>query len=120
MKQSDKKDLETVEGLLNDARQVPVDLPPGLTARVLMDAERVQLALSANQPSGWSFHRLLDAIGGWPALSGLAAASCIGFWIGISPLEGIVDPANLFFGQGTETYDGTAELTGFGWDILEG
>lgn len=69
--------------------------PPNadLRARVLSDAQQVQAgfgAVAAPSRAGlWL--RLMDALGGWPAVSGLAAATVAGVWIGIAPPSSIED-----------------------------
>jgi hypothetical protein len=115
MTRIDNGDMERVEMLLQHAKDAQVTLPPGLAGRVMADAERIQPARSF-RPG----RRLLEALGGWPALGGLAVASSVGFWIGISPPEGMVDPAILLQDSAGDGYDDTAELSGFGWDLDEG
>ena len=65
--------------------------------------------------------RIARAFGGWPALGGLAAATCAGFWIGFSPPAAIPDAGSLLLGGEDITLDDSmADLSGFGWDIEEG
>ena len=123
MTQHDNSELKAVEALLAEAARKPDELPPGLAARVLADARRVQSPAPAARPrpAGGAFARFLQALGGWPTLSGLAAATCAGFWIGIDPPAGVPDAAVMLWGG--EEYansDEAAELTGFGWDLEEG
>ncbi len=71
-----------------------------LMARVLTDAEDVQpgnLLGAAQRPSLWS--RMSDAIGGWPAVSGLAAATVAGVWVGIAPPAQVEDLTASFIGD---------------------
>lgn len=64
-----------------------------MTARVLADAQTEQdnfAPLSrAKPPSLWFMMK--DALGGWPALSGLAAAMVAGVWIGVAPPNAVQD-----------------------------
>lgn len=73
----------------SDARAEP---SPDLMARVLESAQTVQAEQQAAQgasqsPSreegGW-WRALLQALGGWPSLSGVAVAGLAGVWIGVS------------------------------------
>jgi hypothetical protein len=89
--------------------------PPGaLVARVLADAE-------AARPGRRLGAALLRAIGGWPSVAGLAAASAAGLLIGYSAPEALpfLDPV------GTATADATYDLIdlapGYGaFEALEG
>lgn len=120
MTQNDKSEMKELGDFFAEIQDGSQDVPAHLTQRVLADAARVQPLQEQNQLRKRFGSRFLDAIGGWPAFGGLAAASCVGFWIGVSPPEGIIDPANLFLPTGVEAYNDPAELTGFGWDVLEG
>ena len=64
--------------------------------------------------------QILDTIGGWGGLSGLAMATCVGFAVGLSgpevfdtTLGGVLDLSNL--GGGSEF-----TTSAFGWDFEEG
>ena len=68
---------------------------PDLMARVLADAYDEQDLLAAKAlegeltvapaPRRGFLRNLLDAIGGWPAVAGLATATVAGIWIGYNP-----------------------------------
>jgi len=64
-----------------------------LTSRILADAQTVQEnfapAIITKTPSLWT--QLMDAVGGWPALSSLAAATVAGIWIGVAPPNSVQD-----------------------------
>ncbi|MEM9578291.1 MAG: hypothetical protein AAF999_14915 [Pseudomonadota bacterium] len=120
MTQSDDQKVQEVEWLLAEMRQAPPEVPSALSDRVLMDAQRLQPAAPQGQRWQKSFQALLEGFGGWPALGGLAAASYVGFWIGISPPEGAMDPAGFFLPLDSALNGDPAELTGFGWDVEEG
>ncbi|WP_050530396.1 hypothetical protein [Pseudaestuariivita atlantica] len=68
---------------------------PDLLARVLGDAEAVQegfvapVARPSAPPRVPFWQSVLDAIGGWPAAAGLAAAGVAGVWIGVAPPEAL-------------------------------
>ncbi|MBW6505840.1 MAG: dihydroorotate dehydrogenase [Rhodobacteraceae bacterium] len=89
--------------------EVP-DLPPGLLARVLADADAELAARSRAAPAPRPVLRLgimaelLALLGGWRAVSGLATATVAGVWIGFSGLSGLPDAATALFGMAaTET-----------------
>ena len=57
-----------------------------LMDRIMVDADRVLAAdiVAPVRPKQGLGAMLLDAIGGWPSLSGLAAATVAGVWIGVA------------------------------------
>ena len=68
----------------NDSRATP---SPDLLARVLSEAEGLQVAEPVPsapplRPSLWA--ALVAAVGGWPALSGVAMAGVAGVWLGVA------------------------------------
>jgi len=77
------------------ARSEAPPLPGGLAARMLGDAYEVQAGRAAMPPAGrrrrGAVPALLAAIGGWPAMGGLAAATAAGVWIGISPPAAVTE-----------------------------
>ncbi len=102
---------EELEKLLAEAaEQAP--LPSGqLLERIMADAEAV--AAQGETPAappvppaarqGRRRGRLLAALGGWPALAGLATAAVAGVWLGLAPppgLETIARGAQLPLGGG--------------------
>ena len=84
---------EFLEDLFAQARKQDPHPSDALLARVLADADGVQVgmqpALTAAPNSLWV--RILDALGGWPAVSGLAAATVAGVWIGVAPPSSVQD-----------------------------
>jgi len=77
-----------LDDLLAHARKSESAPDDDLVARVLADAEAVQAGFpgspAAGSPPGL-LARILDTLGGWPAVSGLAAATVAGVWIGVAP-----------------------------------
>ena len=123
MTQDSKHNDAGLDGLLARATATVPDIPDGLEARVLGDALRVQAEraepLRLRRQSALS--RILSSIGGWPAAGGLAAATCAGFWLGVSPPDGLPDAGSLILGGDVVAgYDDSAELSGFGWVPEEG
>ena len=84
------RDNAMLDDLFQAARQDtrPASATPELLARVLADAEKHQLEAPALAPvrgqSRGRWAQFLSAIGGWPSLTGLAAATVAGVWIGFA------------------------------------
>ena len=82
------------------ARRVDADLPAGLAARMLADADQVQAARQEVGQEGVTgatsrWRQLLALLGGWPAMGGLATACAAGVWLGIAPPDFLPDPVGL-------------------------
>ena len=82
----------------NDSRATP---SPDLLARVLSEAEGLQVAEPVPsapplRPSLWA--ALVAAVGGWPALSGVAMAGVAGVWFGV-PMLALVIAVAMFLTQ---------------------
>ena len=89
------------------ARPEPGD---ALMARIMADADRVQ-AERAAMPAPVRPQRrrgrlawLAAALGGWPAMAGLAAATVAGLWIGVSAPAGLTGIAQELIAGGDEAY----------------
>ena len=104
------KDLNDLEALFAKARQAPPAMPQALNMRILEDAAEVQAERRAagslkilQQVSEGSFAvfarrlwgQFSGAVGGWPTMGGLAAASAAGLWIGLAPPSFMPDPVLL-------------------------
>ncbi len=93
----DKHSERELDALLESLREdTAQDASPDLLARVLADAYEAQDGMAAAMPeepvvavpaprSRGLLRSLLDAIGGWPAVAGLATATVAGVWIGYNP-----------------------------------
>lgn len=81
-------DTELLDGLFKTARSdEQAAARPDLLARVLADAEALQPQfepLQRKAPKKSLFAQLSGALGGWPSLTGLAAAAVAGVWIGFT------------------------------------
>ncbi|MGC1504358.1 MAG: hypothetical protein WA782_09495 [Sulfitobacter sp.] len=113
MMDDDVKNTE-LEFLFQQARATPPQMPQGLMARVLADAEALQPA-----PERWGWQSWFSALGGLPGMGGLITASCVGFWLGVAPPTGMPDLAGTVLGI-ESTFDDDLDggtLTAFGWDI---
>ncbi len=92
-----------------------------LMARIRADGQALQpeaqgLAVAARAPEKVSFW---DMLGGWPALSGVAAAGVAGVWLGIAPPAGIEDIASDMFGN-TASVSFVAEYDDFLGELSDG
>ena len=87
------------------ARARDLDTAPSddLMARVLADAAAVQagfVAVSTQpMPTLGLWGQLREALGGWPSLGGLAAATVAGVWIGVAPPASVADVTAGFWGE---------------------
>lgn len=123
------RDDSFLDGYFAAARDGAPEPSPDLLARVLADAgaEQARQAAgtrdAAHRPGLWA--TMLAALGGWPALGGLATAGVAGLWLGISPpvalddslatlraMAGVEDTATGLWGESTDA------LTLFGLDAL--
>lgn len=101
---------DPLETFFEAARAAPAEPDAALMARVLADAGRVQAerrAAAVTRPlravPGWRA-TLAEAIGGWPAMAGLAAAMVAGIWIGVSPPAALAGIAQTVLGGASDAY----------------
>ena len=110
------RDLKALDDLFAQATDTQPDVPDALMAAVLRDAVDVQRSMRSAPPKGlWA--TLLEVIGGWPAVSGLAAAGITGLWIGVAPPVSLETAAAGLIGS-TQQVDlfGTDPLSQFAVD----
>ena len=84
---------DMLDDIFAQARATDVTPSDDLMARVLGDAADVQAEIVAPVlvPQEGLWTRMLDTIGGWPAVSSLAAATVAGVWIGVAPPATVQD-----------------------------
>ena len=83
-------DEKLLDDLFEEVVRDRVEPSDELMSRILADAEDLQPVAQVavvSPPTLWS--RAMASIGGWPALSGLAAAGVAGLWIGLTPPDSI-------------------------------
>jgi hypothetical protein len=92
-----------LDDLFAEAAQLKPSVPSDLMARVLIDADQIQPRprAAANQ-NVWN--ALVDMVGGWPVVGGLAMAGVAGIWIGVAPPMGLENMATAVIGS-THTVD---------------
>ena len=95
----ERRDID-LDGLFAAAKATPAPVSADLLSRVMEDALDAQLVNAATPPlpAHVQDHKIarfwrgvVEAIGGWPAVAGLATASVAGVWIGFSPALGVGD-----------------------------
>ncbi len=97
-------DDKILEAAFAQAR-VPDAMPSeALMDRIMMDADSVLADAMPvlERPRQGLGAMLLDAIGGWPSFSGLAAATVAGLWIGVAPPAALTDLSATYFGSTIE------------------
>lgn len=93
-----------LDDLLAQTAQIKPTVPSDLMARVLIDAAQVQPRNFAPPPQQTLWSAVLDMIGGWPAVGGIAMAGVAGLWIGVAPPVGLENMATTVLGS-TQTVD---------------
>ena len=91
----DRHQTDAIDELLAGARDA--DLPPGLMAQVLIDAETVAAArpaAPASRPWLAGLAGVLRDLGGWPSVAGLAAASAAGLAVGLAAPDMVLPPVS--------------------------
>ncbi|UYV36259.1 hypothetical protein N4R57_14685 [Rhodobacteraceae bacterium D3-12] len=116
---------DALDVFFDAARAAPEAASEALMARVMGDALAVQAAAaeSAVPDRGRRLNIVTGmwaALGGWPALGGLATATLAGVWIGFSPNLGVSDAmANALGNNDASSY--VFDLTSdFGFTFAEG
>lgn len=123
MKEDKGNKPDDVDALLQRAASEHAQVPDYLMTRVLNDAETEQARFTAQAQTSDAgfFAQLREAMGGWAGVSGLAAASCVGFWFGVNPPHSIPDAVDyLTADEAYSSYYETGDVSGFGWDLAGG
>lgn len=103
-----RKDLAEPSTALMDRIMADIDL-------VATDRETEKVP----NPGPGLWGRILDGIGGWPTLSGMATAGVVGIVFGISPPEAMSDFTTTVL-TGTSDFYLVDPYDGFGFDSFEG
>lgn len=83
-------DEKLLNELFEDARSEVVVPSDDFMARILSDADQLQPVVTPIRiPPETVWSRIMSAVGGWPALSGVAAAGVAGLWIGLTPPDSV-------------------------------
>lgn len=100
-----ERDEQMLESAFADLRVDDLAPSEDLMNRIMLDADMV-LAQAATKPattaapSRWSM--VLDMLGGWPSVSGLAAATVAGLWIGVVQPTAFTDLSAGLWGSTVE------------------
>ena len=78
------KDFAELEALFAEAREGADQMPDGLMQRIVADAEQIQAGFGepkapVRAPGIWA--QIMQVLGGWPAMGGLAAACAAASWM---------------------------------------
>lgn len=115
--QSDQENLDT---LFAELRHEEASPPEALFSRVLADASALQpTPVIAPVQHQNVLQKIADAIGGWPAISGVAAAGVAGLWVGLAPPASIDAWAADMLGT-TTSVSLIGEFTAFEDGTLDG
>ncbi|KQI72409.1 hypothetical protein AN191_08180 [Loktanella sp. 5RATIMAR09] len=91
---------DMLDDLLAQARGASPLPSDALMARVIADADAAQPRASAMPVARPGvIARMLDTIGGWPAVSGLAMATVAGIWVGVAPPASVQDVTAAMIGD---------------------
>lgn len=94
---TDEKD-DMLDDILGKARRQTPQPDDALMARVLADAAQVAASRRrVRRPGYWA--QWADALGGWPAVAGLAAATIAGIWVGVAPPASVENLAAAVLGD---------------------
>lgn len=97
MMMTEEKD-DMLDDLLATSRAQTPQPDDALMSRVLADAARVAATRrKTRHPGIWA--QFVDALGGWPAIGGLAAATVAGIWVGVAPPERVENLAAMVIGD---------------------
>ncbi|MFT6103929.1 MAG: hypothetical protein ACJA1E_000344 [Paracoccaceae bacterium] len=112
----DMPDDEMLDGFFEAARQQQPQIPEEVVARILADADREQAhhlkgVVTPVRSTRNFFGDVMAALGGWPSLAGLAAATLAGVWIGYSPPTSLDSIALLVLGGETISFGGFDIMT---------
>lgn len=114
-----------LDGYFDDAKKSSPAIPDALMARIVADAaaetdRRAQMRARVEPVSVW--RQIWQAVGGWPAIAGLSAATLTGVWIGLNPPANVSNALAQAIGQESEsTTDYLFDpVSGFEFAMLEG
>ncbi len=109
-------ELEQLFALAKSEETLPT---ADLLARIISDADDVagirEFDRQPVQSAPGIIERILDALGGWPAMAGLTTATVAGVWIGLVSPEILTDVADGLFlsGVGSDLGDFMPALSDF-------
>jgi len=90
-----------------------------LLSRIMADAQAQSAAPVIIAPRPGLFANLIESIGGWPTLAGMATAGVFGVWVGFSQPAGLDLVAEQMMGTDNSSYL-VDLLPAFGTEFEEG
>lgn len=94
-----------VDGFFTAAKSQDLHPSDDLMARVLRDAEREQPAqMMPDFGKPGVLQQLWGALGGWPAMAGLATATIAGVWMGFYPGDYVSEIMGQYTGSDSDLY----------------
>ena len=118
----DSEKVTDLETFFEAGRKDAPDPSAALMSRIMGDIDAVadaREALAPQKAQPGLLARILDGLGGWPTVSGMATAGIIGIVVGISPPEAISDFTSAFV-YGTSDLYLVDPYDGFGFESFEG
>ncbi|MBR9652867.1 hypothetical protein [Thalassovita aquimarina] len=118
-----ERDVDNLDIFFDAARRQVPDPSPDFMQRVLDDALAEQRRLAGRKAPRRAgpgrLRQFVAAIGGWPAVAGLATASVAGLWIGVNPPSAVSMTAEAYLNSGADAY--LVDLApDFQFDVAEG
>ncbi len=102
----DKKIDQGLDDFFAAARETEITPSDVLLARIIGDAAdhlpHAQITRAAT-PTG-IVTKILDALGGWPSVAGLASASIVGLWVGYVQPGIVEDFTDVLISSDAESY----------------
>ncbi|MCH2096360.1 MAG: hypothetical protein MK160_14795 [Rhodobacteraceae bacterium] len=117
-------DTPSLAPFFEAAQNAPMEPSGGLLERI--EADALAMMPTPDAPVAVRhrgiFAQVLECVGGWPAVSGLVAATAAGVWIGASPSVLVPDGVAvlLWHEAGVVTSDALEPLSGFDGLLVEG
>lgn len=121
---SDDKDTDAMlmamfKAARDEAPQPSADMMARVLAGAGAEAEQLSVTPQVRAPKRGMLANLFEALGGWPAMAGLSAATLAGIWIGVNPPAGLTDQVAGLLGAPDAAF--VIDLdTGAGFEFLEG
>ncbi|MEC3861883.1 hypothetical protein VK792_11360 [Mesobacterium sp. TK19101] len=112
--------MDELQSFFDAAKAQAAEPSADLLARVQADALALQPVRSAvvTERAPGILRQLFAAVGGWPAVTGLTAATVLGVWLGAVQPAGLSDSlSTALYGDGTLTVD---PQSSFDFVLLEG
>lgn len=118
----DSENMSDLDAFFQAGRQEAPDPSAALMSRIMGDIDMVADEREApvpQTPKKRLFARLLEGLGGWPAVSGMATAGIVGIVVGVSPPDAISEFTSAYVNGTTDLYL-VDQYDSFGFESFEG